>query len=184
MDWVKKHKLPAIEAIKYNSQPCLKIKDLWQALHESFNTAQHQQVDTSILEEISNKAVFQWPPFSKEEFVLAINKCNNDSTPGPDRLSWRHLKKILKSSACLDNILNIANTCIDLGHWPSHFKVFIYIIITKPNKTLYDTPKTFRPIILLNMLGKLIEKVVSERLQFQPLSNNSIYSCQLGGLKQ
>jgi len=28
MNWVKKHKLPAIEAIKYNSRPCLKIKDL------------------------------------------------------------------------------------------------------------------------------------------------------------
>jgi len=177
MNWVKNHKLPAIKAIKYNGRPCLKIKNLWQALHESFNTAQHQQADTSILKEISNKAVFQWSPFSKEEFMSAINKCNNNSTPGLDRLSWKHLKKILKSSTCFDNILNIANTCIDLGHWPSHFKVFTSIIIPKPNKTLYDTPKTFRPIILLNTLGKLIEKVVSERLQFQPLSNNSIYSC-------
>jgi len=34
------------------------------------------------------------------------------------------------------------------------------------------------------MLGKLIEKVIGERLQFQALSKKFIYSCQLGELKQ
>jgi len=42
----------------------------------------------------------------------------------------------------------------------------------------------FRPIILLNMLCKLIEKVIGKRLQFQALSKNVIHLCQLGGLKQ
>ena len=57
------------------------------------------------------------------------------------------------------------------------------IIIPKPNKALYNTSKIFRPIILLNMLGKLIEKVISKRLQFQALSKNTIHPCQVGGLK-
>jgi len=39
MNWVNKRKLPAIEAIKYNDQPCLKIKELWQALYLTFNIA-------------------------------------------------------------------------------------------------------------------------------------------------
>jgi len=34
------------------------------------------------------------------------------------------------------------------------------------------------------MLGKLLEKVISERLQFQAISKNFIYPCQLGSLKQ
>jgi len=34
------------------------------------------------------------------------------------------------------------------------------------------------------MLEKLIEKVSRERLQFQAILNNFIYSNQLGGLKQ
>ena len=58
------------------------------------------------------------------------------------------------------------------------------IIIPKPNKMSYDTPKMFRPIVLLNTLGKLIEKVIRERLQFQALLKNIIYSCQLDRLKQ
>ena len=38
-------------------------------------------------------------------------------------------------------------------------------------------------MVLLNTLGKLIEKVIAERLQFTVASNNFIHPCQLGGLK-
>ena len=57
------------------------------------------------------------------------------------------------------------------------------IIIPKSNKPSYDQPKAFRPIILLNTLGKLIEKVIAERLQFTVASNDFIHPSQLGGLK-
>ena len=58
------------------------------------------------------------------------------------------------------------------------------IIIPKPNKELYDSPKDFQPIMLLNTIGKLIEKVIGKRLQFQSISNKFIYQCQLEDLKQ
>ena len=48
---------------------------------------------------------------------------------------------------------------------------------------VYDQPKSFHPIILLNTLGKLIEKVVAERLQFIIANNNFIHLSQLEGLK-
>ena len=48
---------------------------------------------------------------------------------------------------------------------------------------LYNQPKAFRPIVLLNTLGKLIEKVITERIQFTVASNNFIYPSQLGRLK-
>ena len=50
------------------------------------------------------------------------------------------------------------------------------IIIPKPNKSLYDLPKSFRPIVLLNTLGKLIQKVIGERIQFHVIANNFIHS--------
>ena len=77
----------------------------------------------------------------------------------------------------LNNFVNIANTCINLEHWPLHFKTSLSIIIPKPNKAFYNSPKMFWPIILLNTLGKLIEKVIGERLQFQAISKNFIYPC-------
>ena len=95
----------------------------------------------------------------------------------PDWISWKHLKVVIKNEKCLNNIINIANTCINLNHWPSHFKMLTSIIIPKPNKVLYDFPKMFWPIILLNTLEKLIKK--SEHLQFYMISNNFVYLNQL-----
>jgi len=41
INWVKKRKLPAIKAIQYNGQPCIQLKDLWEVLHNTFNSAQN-----------------------------------------------------------------------------------------------------------------------------------------------
>ena len=57
------------------------------------------------------------------------------------------------------------------------------MIIPKPNKPAYDHPKAFCPIVLLNTLGKLIEKVITERIQFIIAGNSFIHLSQLGGLK-
>jgi len=183
MNWVNKHKLLAVKAIKYDNQPCLSLNSLWNALHSSFNTALYHQVDTNILDKIGNKQTSTWALFSKEEFNIALGSCNNSLTPGPDKLSWRHLKSIMNDGDCITNVIKIANTCINLGYWPNHFKISSMVIIPKPNKPLYNFPKSFRPIILLNTLGKLIEKVIGERLQFHVVNNDFIHLSQLGGLK-
>ena len=44
-------------------------------------------------------------------------------------------------------------------------------------------PKSFRPIVLLNTLGKLIKNVIGNRLQFHTIFNDFIYWSQLGGFK-
>ena len=55
MNWVNKHKLSTVKAIKHNSHLCIEIKDFWFALYLSFNTAQDYQINISILDKISNK---------------------------------------------------------------------------------------------------------------------------------
>ena len=136
------------------------------------------------MEEIPNKPVMKWMPFSEEEFKSSIIKCNNLLTPRPDKLFWRHLKVIVNDSLCLKNFINIANAYINLGYWLTHFKILSSIIIPKPNKASYDSLKTFRPIVLLNTLSKLIEKVIGERLQFQLIFKSIIHPYQLGRLKK
>ena len=148
-----------------------------------FNMALHRQVDTSILNEIDHKPSQVWMPFSRYEFKSAIHKCSDNSAPGPDKMTWHHWKLIFKDSDCLSKIINIANACINLGHWPKYFKISTTVIIPKPSKPLYNNPKAFHPIVLLNTLGKLIEKVIAERIQFTVASNDFIHPSQLGGLK-
>ena len=153
-----------MEAIKYDNQPYLSLDSLSNALHSSFNTALHRQVNTNILDEIENKQTSTWAPFSKEEFNIVLGSCNNSSTPSLDKLSWRHLKSILSNEVCITKVIKIANAYINLGYWPNHFKLSSTVITPKPNKPSYDLPKSFRPIVLLNTLGKLIKKVIGERL--------------------
>ena len=116
MSWVNKRKLPAIKSIKYNNQQCLDIDNLWNALHSTFNMALHCQVDVKILDKIADKPISLWLTFSKEEFRLALSSCNNSFTPGPNKLSWSHLKIILKDDDCLNIIINITNIYIELGY--------------------------------------------------------------------
>ena len=79
-----------------------------------------------------------WAPFSKEEFKITLGTCSNLSTPGLDKLLWRHLKSILNDEDCISSVIKIANTCIDLEYWPNHFKLSSMVIIPKPNKLSYD----------------------------------------------
>jgi len=76
----------------------------------------NHQINIKILNEINHKPMAQWTPFSKEKLKQVIIKCNDSLAPGPDKLSWQHLKIIIKQDECLTNIINIANACINLGH--------------------------------------------------------------------
>ena len=102
---------------------------------------------------------------------------------GLDKLLQNYLKSILNQDKCLSNIVNIVDTCINLGHWLNHFKKSLMVIIPKLNKQLYNHLKLFQPVVLLNTLDKLIKKIIGERLQFYVTANNFIYLSQLGGLK-
>ena len=88
MNWINKHKLPAIKAIKYDGQLCLTPNSLWKALYATFNTTLHRQVNTNVLNEIRFKTTTTWELFSIEEFRQAIIKYNNSSVSGPDKLTW------------------------------------------------------------------------------------------------
>jgi hypothetical protein len=46
--------------------------------------------------------------------------------------------------------VHIAEACVMVGYWPSHFKESTSVIILKLGKPSYSTPKSFRPIVLLN----------------------------------
>jgi len=184
MSWVRKKSLPAIESISYENRPCNTLPDLWNTLHKSYNSAENRPVNTRLLNELPQADSVEWPPFSSQEFRDTIAKCSSSSTPGPDYISWRHLKAVISHNTCLEKLVHIANACITLEYWPSHFKSANSVVIPKLNKTSHNTPSSFWPIVLLNTTGKLIEKVVSNRLQFHMTANSFLDPNQLGGIRQ
>jgi hypothetical protein len=78
----------------------------------------------------------------------------------------------------------LVNTCLQSGHWPAEFKASTMVVIPKPGKPLYDTPKLFRPIVLLNTLGKIFEKMLSNRLQSEAAKHGVLHPNQFGGVCQ
>jgi hypothetical protein len=58
------------------------------------------------------------------------------------------------------------------------------VVIPKPGKLLYDTPKLFHLFVLLNTLGKMFEKMLSNRLQFEAAKHGVLHPNQFGGVCQ
>ena len=112
INWVKKRKLFVIEAIQYERCPYIELEDLWNALYNSLNSTQAREIDLYILDKIPNKTTSMWNLFSKKELIDAIEKCNNLSAPGSDKLIWRHIKSIIRSKECICKLINITNIYI------------------------------------------------------------------------
>ncbi|GBP66244.1 Putative 115 kDa protein in type-1 retrotransposable element R1DM [Eumeta japonica] len=64
------------------------------------------------------------------------------------------------------NRVAIANKCLSLRHFPKQGKVAHVVTIRKPGKEDYIHPKSCRSIGLLSDLGKTVEKLLVNRLQY------------------
>ena len=78
----------------------------------------------------------------------------------------------------------IANACLWVGIWPKELKASKTVVIPKPGKPSYDVLKAFRPIILLNTMGKLFEKMIANCLQFEAAKEGILHPCRFGGVRQ
>ncbi len=167
MEWVKQRKNPPCEAIQKDGEPCHDLEQLWDALHSTYNAASGRQCDVSMLDDLPDEPVREWAPFSALELREALGACSGNSAR-PVRTTSRGSTSNALSlpPGCLDVFLTLANACLRVGHWPGHFKDSVSVVIPKPGKPSYSTPKAFRPIVLLNTLGKLIEKMIANRCQF------------------
>ena len=184
MNWVQQRKNPPCEAIQYNGRPCLDMPSLWDALHNTYNLASNRPYDIDCLNSLPDLPVREWVPFSALELEEALSSCSSSSAPGPDHITWVHLKSFIQHPETLRVFIYIANACLRLGHWPSHFKESSSVIIPKPGKPSYSAPKAFRPIVLLNTLGKLVEKMISNRIQFDAVALDIFHPNQVGGVCQ
>jgi len=57
MSWVKQQKLPAVEAIRFQGQPCNDLSNLWRVLHQSYNAVANRSVDLSVLDEVFSQCL-------------------------------------------------------------------------------------------------------------------------------
>jgi hypothetical protein len=124
----------------------------------------------------------------------ALVKNSSSSTPGPDYISWYWLKMATKVEPLERNnnrrrvsdpirgIRDLFNACLTLGCFPEVFKASVTVVLPKPNKTDYSKAKSYRSIVLLNCLEKLLEKVIAAQMQFDAQAYGLTDELQFGGL--
>lgn len=112
-----------------------------------------------------------------EEEVHSCIFQGRNSAPGGDGINRRTLRKIFPAiSAPLKDIFN---KCLTLGYYPVQWESAKVIMIPKPGKDPTST-SSYRPINLLSILGKTLEKMITTRLKNHIEDNHLLPSSQYG----
>ena len=104
------------------------------------------------------------PDFTTDEIIDCLKSMNPNRAPGRDNLTS---DICLRFTNCFPNLITrLMNRCLSLGHFPSYWKLAIVKILPKPGKDDYADLASFRPIGLLPIFGKLLEKLFVRRLTY------------------
>ncbi|KAI5117848.1 hypothetical protein M0805_002280 [Coniferiporia weirii] len=123
-------------------------------------------------------------PTSGMDFDLNILRdyltdTSNLSAPGPSGIGYHPLKWVI--AAFPDEILVLFNNCLRMGHHPECWRVAKVVMLQKPNKKDPFSPRSYRPITLEETLGKLLEKMITNWLQFLTNTEEWLPPNQYGG---
>jgi hypothetical protein len=95
-----------------------------------------------------------------------IRRLPGKKTPGPDGIGNEVLK--LCSDEISGHLADIARACFEVGYMyhPKNFRRTVTVVLRKEEKPdyMYSVPGSYRPIVLEKPLGKVVEKLVADRL--------------------
>lgn len=120
---------------------------------------------------------YETPTITTTEVNLIIKSLKPFKSAGPDTIQNILLKNLSQTTVLW--LSNVLNRCIQIGHWPKSFKTAKIIPIFKAGKSPTD-PRNYRPISLLNALGKLLEKIVYQKLVDFVEEKQLLPQCQFG----
>ena len=182
--WTKPRPLPKYSTIRNNGRPIEDVATLFETMHTHFSTSTAAAgISWEDINQIPQLEPRSFPPISQKEIWDALRPTNNSSAPGPDHITWRHVKLALSFPDMDAALAALYNKICFSGTWPTHFKDSFSVIIPKPNKPDYSIPKAYRPIALLNTLGKLLTKILANRLQHDAAEHGILHRDQYGGIQ-
>lgn len=167
-----------------DGQPIHSIDSMFRVCKKQFYGAQDRNVDLTAVEAVPAKEEHPFAPFSTQEIYDCLKDTAARSAPGPDHLTWPIIKLIAANAGGCLFLQRLFNACMTFEFWPSQLKASITVVIPKPKKADYTTLKAYRPIVLLSYLGKLREKLLANRIQFDCIRYNILHPSQCGGIQQ
>ena len=135
-----------------------------KALAKAFFPKRPQQ-DTDPTEDAETlPPVCDLDPISKQQVRKHIARLKPFKAPGPDGIP--NIVLIKCADILTDRLWRIYTAVVAKGWYFTPWKAFTTIVLHKPGKPRYDTPKAYRPIALLNTMAKVLTSIIAEQLTF------------------
>ena len=155
----KKMHINKNHTISFNNKPSVTSTQIANSFNKQFtNTVPHTSNKTN---RKIDKQVHKLPKttfiLTTSEISAAIRNSKNNNSTGPDGISIRHLKHI--GPLGLTYLTNTFNLALNTNTIPHMWKLANIIPILKPDKDHY-TGTSFRPISLLSVISKTLEKAL------------------------
>ncbi|KAI0055238.1 hypothetical protein BV25DRAFT_1779585, partial [Artomyces pyxidatus] len=101
---------------------------------------------------------------TQTELLEAVKDASNTSAPGLSASNYRLHKWAVELYP--ERFVRLYDACLRLGFHPHRWRMAVIAIVPKPRRADMSSPKSYRPIALLECMGKLLEKIVAKRLLF------------------
>lgn len=137
--------------------------------------------------DLSDTASFQYPepiefpPITAREIQEAVRGAKAGKAPGEDGMPNSLWHKLIKVPVVLEVLDQLFNACIRSGYNPTHFQRSITVVLRKQGKSDYQLAKSYRPVALLNTLGKFLEAIIARRISYAMESEGLLPKSHLGG---
>ena len=139
----------------------------WNSMEEPLTEEAYQCADLSTYEDVT---------VSPEEVFVLINKLDVNKANGPDCISTFMLKATASSIA--SPLAKLFSLSLTTGKFPKMWKIASIVPIPKlGNKS---DPSNYRPVSLLSIVSKILEKIVYSLLWDHLLDTAPISDCQWG----
>lgn len=100
-------------------------------------------------------------PVTQAEILTAAGRIKSGKAPGIDGIPGEAVK--VAAETLPDYFCALFDICLREGVMPQQWKRQLLVLVPKPGRDSTD-PSAYRPICLLDVVGKMLERVVTERL--------------------
>jgi len=120
------------------------------------------------------------PLLTTDKIASALAKCSPTSAPGPDGIPYSTRKQVNKINTSI--LLHILAPLVLLGYHPASLKSSNGVVLDKPGKPSYESPSSFRIIVLIRTISKILERIIAARLLAAARLRGLLHPNQCGSL--
>jgi len=99
---------------------------------------------------------------------------------GPDEVPYSVWKKVNLVNPTI--MLELHSPLVAFGYHPPSLKTANGVVLDKPGKASYHSPASFRIIVLLKTISKILERIMTVRLSTISISKKLLHQNQCGSL--